>query len=514
MKQNWFTKKSVYILIIIAVVVIGIFFYTSSQKAPELSAVKVERKTLVQEVTVSGTVKSKEAVELAFEKSGRVRKVNAAVGDSVFQGAVLLALENGVENADLLDAQAKLASKQAHYDDLKAGGRPEEIQVKATELEKAKSDLAIDYTAVQNIVQDAFNKADNAVRRQADILFSNQGSNNPQMSFNSNDQQAVFDAQNARYTVEGVLTNFKKITEGAFSSNEDNEKALIQSKSYLLTISDFLIKVNRALNAAISLSESTLATDKDALNTARTNINTALTSITDQIGTISGQKITVQTAADELALTKIGATTEALAGALADIQSAQATVQNAQALLAKTYIVSPIASIVTRQDAKIGQIAPASNTLIAVASGNFKIEAFIPEVDVAKIATGNTATITLDAYGSDVVFAAHIMKIDPAETVIDGVSTYKTTLEFDKNDERIRSGMTANTTIIAATKEDVLAVPQRAIYDKGGKKYVKVSDGQNKTTTEVEVTVGLKGSDGTSEIVSGLTEGDMVVTSK
>ena len=54
---------------------------------------------------------------------------------------------------------------------------------------------------------------------------------------------------------------------------------------------------------------------------------------------------------------------------------------------------------------------------------------------------GDNANITLDAYDSDVVFGARVTSIEPAETIVDGVATYKTTLQFNKKDRRVRSGM-------------------------------------------------------------------------
>ncbi len=508
--MNVLKKKIFYIPAIIVILLLVWYFSKSGKTSNSAITAKVKRANLSQEVAVSGTVKAIEAVELAFEKSGRVKQVNVSIGEKISQGDLLLVLENGVETSSVEDASAKLESKQAHYDDLKAGGRPEEISVKETELAKAKSDLATYYAGVQNIIFDAFNKSDNAVHRQADILFSNAFSANPQISFTSSDQQAILEAQNARSNMEGILNNFKKIAQNGFTTDTDNENALTQAKNYLVTINDFLIKTNRALNSSINLSDSTLATDKDALNTARNNVNTALGNITNQIQTITTQKITVQTASDQLTLTKAPATTEVLNGAEADIKSADALVKNAKAVLAKTYIISPINGLVTKQDAKVGQIAPANTALVSVASDNFKVEAFVPEVDVAKIAVGNSATITLDAYGSGVSFSAHVVKIDPAETVIDGVSTYKTALEFDTRDERVRSGMTANTTIATATRENCLTIPQRAVYEKNGKKFVRVRVG-GIASEEREVTVGIRGTNGDIEILSGLKEGDTVL---
>jgi multidrug efflux pump subunit AcrA (membrane-fusion protein) len=143
--------------------------------------------------------------------------------------------------------------------------------------------------------------------------------------------------------------------------------------------------------------------------------------------------------------------------------------------------------------------------------GKFEVEVNVPEVDIAKIAVGNSAKITLDAYGDEVEFTAHVSKYDPAEKIVDGVPTYKTTLLFDKEDARIRSGMTANITIETSKKENVIAIPGRAIITKEGKKYVRVlqDDGTQK---EVLVVTGLRGSAGLVEIVSGLKENDRIET--
>ena len=46
------------------------------------------------------------------------------------------------------------------------------------------------------------------------------------------------------------------------------------------------------------------------------------------------------------------------------------------------------------------------------------------------------------------LISTEVIKIDPAATIIDGVPTYKVTLKFVDQDERIRSGMTANLDIL------------------------------------------------------------------
>ena len=191
------------------------------------------------------------------------------------------------------------------------------------------------------------------------------------------------------------------------------------------------------------------------------------------------------------------------------MESAEASVLNLQAQLAKTVIRSPIAGIVTKQDAKAGEIAGAGIVLTSVISdAKYEIEANVAEADIAKIKIGDEANITLDAYGNDIVFTATAASIDPAETIIDGVPTYRTTLQFKENDARIKSGMTANTDISGAKREDVLYISGRAISGKGASKTVNLIEGE--TAREVNIETGLRGSNGDVEIISGLKEGDKV----
>jgi multidrug efflux pump subunit AcrA (membrane-fusion protein) len=70
--------------------------------------------------------------------------------------------------------------------------------------------------------------------------------------------------------------------------------------------------------------------------------------------------------------------------------------------------------------------------------------------------------------------------------------------------------MTANVTIVTATKDNVLQVPNSALLPKGSGQAVQVRDADG-NIREVEVQTGL--SDGTNtEITSGLKAGDQVVT--
>ena len=90
------------------------------------------------------------------------------------------------------------------------------------------------------------------------------------------------------------------------------------------------------------------------------------------------------------------------------------------------------------------------------------------------------------------------------------MAVYKTKFQFLKEQEEVKSGMTANIDILTATAENVLAIPQRAIVSKNGGKYVLVLDANN-NTEEREVKTGLRDANGNMEIVQGLNEGEKIV---
>ena len=175
---------------------------------------------------------------------------------------------------------------------------------------------------------------------------------------------------------------------------------------------------------------------------------------------------------------------------------------------------SLIEGIVTRADGKVGELATASTPLVTIISDSLSIETFIPEVDSAKVSLNDEAVFSLDAYGSDVKFQARVAAVDPAETTIDGVSAYKTTLELAESDDRIKSGMTVNLQILTDKRDSVIGIPQRAVIIKDGEKFARVvkRDATGKPLfKEAAVVTGLQGSDGRIEIISGIGEGDEVV---
>src|SRR5438093_914382 len=125
LKNKWFVGGAV-------IVIIAGFLWIRAARKPQAELVKVTKGTVVQEVTVTGTIEPAEELSLSFEKSGKVARVYHEVGDRVGQGETIVALSSADLAAQLASAEASRVAAEAKLDDLKLGTRPEELAIKQT----------------------------------------------------------------------------------------------------------------------------------------------------------------------------------------------------------------------------------------------------------------------------------------------------------------------------------------------------------------------------------------------
>nr|MEA1925976.1 efflux RND transporter periplasmic adaptor subunit [Patescibacteria group bacterium] len=193
------------------------------------------------------------------------------------------------------------------------------------------------------------------------------------------------------------------------------------------------------------------------------------------------------------------------------VDQARASVQITREQLGKTVLHSPIKGIVSERNAEPGEVTGIGATVVSIIQrGELKIEADIPESDIAEVSLGQKADITFDALPSDEIFKAEIFEIEPAATIIQDVVYYKVKLKLENIDQRLKTGMSADIDILTAQENSVLVVPERAVESENGAKIVQVLL-ENGEVKKVEVKTGLRGDDGNVEIISGLKEGDEVV---
>ncbi len=223
--------------------------------------------------------------------------------------------------------------------------------------------------------------------------------------------------------------------------------------------------------------------------------------------------------------------------AQSQVKQTTATLQQAQLDLAHTQILAPVDGTVISRNMDVGQTVAASfqaPTIFQVAQDltKMQVDTNVDESDVGPIRVGQAANFTVDAYPG-VTFPGHVAQIRQAPINVQNVVTYDVVVEVSNADLKLFPGMTANVKIVTGRAEHALRLPVAALRfhpaaavapagtakgksksggraSGGAQQSVYVLD-QGKPK-RVPVKLGL--SDGNyTEVISGLSEGQMVVTS-
>ena len=493
-------NKFVIAILVIAALIASFVAYKKLTAPPNFDAITAKIGDVVETVSVTGVISPVAKAELAFEKSGVLSRVYVKVGDAVKKGQLIAALSGGSERAALDAARATLA-------DMSRALTMEEQAVQKASLASAEASFDDAKKEALNSAYGAYIKAQGALANHTDAFFTYPQSGNPTIILATESQTQESNIKAGRIRSSDALA---KWSSAIFSSAPaDAEELISKSKDYLTIIKSFMsdlsVIVNKLNSGGSGLSQTQIDTYTAAMNSGLSALDSAISVIESARSSLSSTKNNLSEAQSSYNLKLAGSSAESIAAQAAKVAQAEAAVNEG-------IIIAPIDGIVTKADPNQGEFVSAGLAGFAVQNSNFKIEAFVPEADIAKLSVGNIAGGTLDAYGADADFPAEVLTINPAETVLEGVPTYKVTLQFINPDIRIRSGMTANLTIFTHEARGVLSVPYRAIVDKDGAKSVRKVNPDGKSFAEVSVTLGLKGSLGNIQIISGLEEGDRVVT--
>jgi RND family efflux transporter MFP subunit len=193
--------------------------------------------------------------------------------------------------------------------------------------------------------------------------------------------------------------------------------------------------------------------------------------------------------------------------ALAILDQAQISLQQAEWRLAQATLEAPISSIVTAVLVDQGEVVGAGQTVVVLSDHvNLEVEVNLDQTDVVRIVQGKTVAVTLDAFPG-IEMSGEVIEIAPSADIQSGVVLYPVTVRLDPTDLSLRLGMTANVTFPIEQHSDTLLVPFRAVETEGGQAYVTRVTGLG--SERVAVTLGLI-TDTQVEILGGLETGDVV----
>jgi membrane fusion protein (multidrug efflux system) len=190
-----------------------------------------------------------------------------------------------------------------------------------------------------------------------------------------------------------------------------------------------------------------------------------------------------------------------------NLRVAQATVQLAEAKLAKMRIIAPFSGIIGLRSVSRGDYVKEGQDIVNLESIDpLKVDFRVPEIYLKQVQVGQSLQVGLDAL-RDVTYEGRVFAINP---LVDTAGRSIVIRAQVKNqDAALRPGMFARVRLITGDKQDTLVVPEQVIVPQGDEQFVfRVQDGK---AVRVKVAVGQR-REGLVEIVSGLAAGDVVVS--
>lgn len=495
--------------VIIGVVILilvggGIYWFTQQQAAEGsefeiLREAAVERGRITATVNATGSVEPETSVSLTFGAGGTIQQVNVVRGQMVEAGMALATL-----NAAELELAVQQAEDALRIQQLTLQQR---LNSEPTAATRASAQADIDAAQAQLSVAEAnLAQAEAGVlQAQAQLAQLRAGPRPGDVAAaEANLAQARLQRDNAQIAYNQTIECFEapdgsEVCPGLGAPEESARAQLEQANTALQVAETQLADVQAGARAS----------DIQAANAA---VASAQAGVLAAEGNVLAAQANVARAEAAFARLAEGPTADEIAILEAQVASAQTNLELARLRLDQSKIVAPtngrIANILVRAGE---QAAPGTPAIVLVNESAFRLEVNVDEIDIDQINIGQRTRVTLDAL-PDRAVAGVVADVAPIPMNTGGVVTYQVTVNLDESEGvELRSGMSANASIVVEEIEDVLIVPNWAVRldRETGNAFVNLlrADGR---ISEVTVTTGLR-NEQFSEVLSGLNSGDVVV---
>lgn len=519
----------------------------------------VVKGTLVVSLSGSGQVSVERELDMKSKASGDVVFVGAKSGDEAKAGAAIFTLDARDAQKGVRDAEANLASARIALQKLKKPAdaltllQAEHALAQAQESKKnAEDNLKKAYEDGFGALANAFLDFPDVMGGLEDVFYATTlaGSSGGQYNIDYYaDAAGRYDdvmprmkdvvssaIRAARAAYDSAFTSYHAASR--FSDGETVEALILQTydaakllaeavkngEQFMQRYRDALLERNARPNAAADTHIAALGSHTAKTNSVLSNLLGAKRAVEDGKDAIvnAGRALAERTAS--FAKIKAGPDLLDLESQALAVRSRENALSDAREKLADYTVRAPFDGILAKLNVKKGDAVSSGAAVGTFVAKQKLAEISLSEVDVAQIAVGQKATLTFDAL-PDFSITGRVAEVDFLGTVSQGVVTYAVKIAFDTQDERVKSGMSVSAAIVTSAKQNALMAPNAAVKQQGETSYVEAPDDADRSaatanvsgvvfqnsTRRIAVEVGAA-SDEYTEILSGVAEGDLVVT--
>ena len=415
--------------------------------------------TVTASVSASGNLAAATTVGANFEGSGgTVTAIYVQVGQKVTAGQELARVDDTSARRSLRTAEASLAAAQAQLTSTTQG---------QTSAEKARDRSAIRSAQVS---------LDNAETSLSQARASR--------ALDMNQQNALVAAARASYDAAGDAAGKASARSALVQAKNTRDSARLKDNQQVQGAA------GQVASARVALAAQRAAAAVNSQPARKGSVNSAAA----QVASARVQVDTARTTLDQTVLrAPVAGTVASISGVVGESSSAAASSSDSSSSTSSTTSSS------TSSTSTSGFVVISSLSQLQVTSQ-------VAEADTGKVKVGQQATVTFSA--ADVTVNGTVTGLDVEDTVTNNVVEYGVTVSLVDPPTSLKLGQTASVSITTGTKSDVLSVPTSAVTTVGTRHSVTVrKDG---TDSVVQIQTGLTG-DSTTEVTSGLSEGDVVV---
>ncbi|MGZ7446153.1 efflux RND transporter periplasmic adaptor subunit [Paenibacillus sp. TH7-28] len=284
-------------------------------------------------------------------------------------------------------------------------------------------------------------------------------------------------------------------------SSIDTAKNTIKDAETSLKDAQNALNRTQQLFAAGAVSQTDLEQAQTTVRQAQTRLDNAKLTLSNAQTSLESAQTTYQNALKSLELARKGAGIDV---AKANVEQLRSALETARSQLDDATVKAPMSGTLSAVNGNVGQIVSPQSPVVTIANTNpILVKVNLSESEMMKVKVGSSVTVGIPSVDKRIN-----AKVTAINSVMDqDLKAYPVEISIENPSSTFKAGMVANVYIQSGAAEGLL-VPQAAVTEKAGVKYVYIIEGN--VAKQVKIQTGEESAEQV-EVTEGLSEGQQIV---
>lgn len=412
----------------VSLVLAAFLYLGNTTSAAEYTTAKVERGTVRNTVSATGTLQAVSTVQVGSQASGTISAISVDYNSVVKKGQVIAQLDPATVQAQVVQSRANVTQARSNVEQLRIG------------IDQARAEYQKSLAALQQVRAGVTNAQAQTVAARSTVQNNQAGVTSAEANV------AVLKAQ--MDDAQNVLRQDQSLAASGVIAQRELQTSQTSFKTAEARYQQAIAQLNQARLSQQSSANSGVVQSNAAVEQAQAQVKQAEAQVQQSSANIKQAQTQVEQGQ-------------------AQVEQAEAALRLAEINQNNLTIVSPIDGIVISRDVEIGQTVAASlsaPTLFTIANDltQMQVIANVDQADIGTVEKAKNVDFTVDAFIGD-EFKGKINQIRLNPVAVQNVVTYNVVIDVSNPDLKLKPGMTANLEFTIDERENVLKVPNSAL---------------------------------------------------